>query len=249
MGLAHFDNMESNKYIDDYRSFMLRESFAQNFKLVEYDDMKQQLEELLKSYSDVVIDSSVDIEEGLYIRLDMEIEKSKRIKKLYNDFIKLLKFNQYYIMSCKDENYIKIQMSYNIFKTNRFIRLFLDKIYDIPMELKDVRYLYHVTLKENYPDIKLHGLKTSDEGMVSDEPFKKVYMFKDKSGFLDFAYDKKRHLKEKNILIDEYILLRIDIRSIDSKLYKDRKETQREAYYTKEPVPYWSICKIDEIVI
>lgn len=248
MGLAHFDNMESNKYIDDYRSFMLRESFAQNFKLVEYDAMKQQLEELLKSYSDVVIDFSVDIEKVLYISLGLKLKQEKRLKKLYNDFIELLNYNQYYIMSCIDENYIKVQISYNVFKNNKFVRIYLDKMYDFPEELKDTRYLYHVTPIKNYKNIRKRGLLPYSRSMVSDIPNKRVYLFKTQSDCFDFAHDKNRQFKDK---INNFVLLRIDIRSTGGELifYRDRKETQREVYYTLNHIPYWSICKVDEIVI
>ena len=85
--------------VEDFKKWALRESKRKEYyNCIEYEDFKKLLEELFKKYNDVIKDYSIDINDIIYIRCDLEIEQQNRLKNFYTEFRNLLKKEYYYIM-------------------------------------------------------------------------------------------------------------------------------------------------------
>ena len=280
---------DSIEPIDNFRNYELRESMRKKYyNCISYDDFKILLENLLKKYDTVITDYSIDINNNIYIRCDLEIDKKEELKNFYTEFRNLLKTEHYYIMgyTINGVDGYKEDITLDMLLNNRIIRLFLDKVYDIPIEIDELpklygkTFLYHVTYKDvYYNSIIGSGLMPSKQEMVSHEPDGKVYFFINKLDCHDFINEKRKHnLKNENVFNDEYfyflnnhkkrleklnieneykkifetisydkfVILRIDIKTAGNiKIYKDRKELFRDAYYTYDNIPQWSII-LDE---
>ena len=250
MGLKYFEQFENLRDIEDFKKFSLRESYRDNFKeSIPYNKFKESLEKIISSYRDVILDYSIDIKEEVFIQFDIEIKLKDRLKDFYNTFNKLLIDEFYYILGYTDgERIYKEKLDYDIFKSNKFIRLFLDKKYDLPLELKKITYLYHVSTKENYEKvIKGNDISPKKDEMISFEPFPKIYLFDNRKDCLNFIKEKVYYYREKNEDIIDFVILKIDIKTMGkpTKIFKDRKEIEREGYYLIDPIPYWSIT-LDE---
>lgn len=285
---------DSIEPIEDFKKHSLRESKRNEFyNCVPYDQFKILLEKLLKKYNDVITDYSIDIKNNIYIQCDLELKKQDKLKNFYTEFRNLLKDERYYIMSYIEKigdsfkEHLK-NISFETFIKSDILRIYIDKIYDIPIEIQNLKthygtkviYLYHVTYKDIYEkEIRKNGLIPTKKEMVSHEPKGKVYFFTNKEDCYKFIREKKRYEQTKeslfndeyfsylenhynefqkynysieykklfeNINYDKFVILKIDIHSVGPiKIYKDRKETERDAYYTYDSIPYWSI-KLEE---
>ena len=278
---------DSIEPIDDFKNYELRESKRKKYyNCISYDDFKILLENLLKKYDTVITDYSIDINNNIYIRCDLETTLKDELKNFYAEFRNLLKTEHYYIMgyTINGVDGYKEDITLDMLLNNRIIRLFLDKIYDVPIEIDELpklygkTFLYHVTYKDVYEkEIKDIGLIPSKKEKVSHEPDGKVYFFSNKNDcykfimdiknkiyennydneyfyylknhekrFLDYNYSSESYLKLENLNYDYFVILRIDMKTVGPiKIYKDRKETQRDSYYTYDIIPYYSII-LDE---
>ena len=278
---------DSIEPIDNFRNYELRESMRKKYyNCINYEEFKILLEKLLKKYKNVIKNYSIDINNNIYIQCDLETTLKNELEMFYAEFRKILKTEHYYIMgyTLNGINGYKKDIALDMFLNNRTIRLFLDKIYDIPIEIEKLpklygkTYLYHVTYKDLYEkEIKKAGLIPSKKEKISHEPKGKVYFFSNKNDCYDFIkniknkiyedifndkyfYFLKNHEKEylkynyspeyklilENLNYDYFVILKVDLKSVGPiKIYKDRKELQKDAYYTYDKIPYYSII-LDE---
>lgn len=220
----------------------------------EFIQEKKLNEGLIKSVSLSIFKNKLN---DLLKDINHEIETKNDMVQLYLDFTNLNKYNiykkilslsnilGYYIIRIKNNNDILEKPLFYDAKNFEKCKIFFVKNND--EELNDIKYLYHLTLKDIWENnISKNGIKPKESYMVAQNDKSKIYLTTEIN--YNFINEKINYYLDQGFdkYYDIYNWVSIEIiKTNNMRIFKDIK--MNNSYYTLEPIPKSSINKVINI--